>query len=236
MNISDSSTDTQSAAKRPSGPHRAQSSSIVDRTGSTAIAPTRAQSLRRTQSSLSVPGVDRPAVHREPSDLRSITSDTKTDDDCTSVFSNVRDTLTADATTPDESPTSEAPNPLTKFLLVDDNHINLKVLSTYMKKLSIEYDLAMNGQEAVDLFCLPRRTYGCVLMDISMPVMDGFEATRCIRAYESLQGLGHVPIIGISGLASDDAHREAIGSGMDLLLTKPVKLRALGSLLETMGI
>jgi DNA-binding response OmpR family regulator len=51
---------------------------------------------------------------------------------------------------------------VSKFLLVDDNHINLKVLSTYMKKLHIEYDTAKNGKEAVDLFCLIYRKYTCV--------------------------------------------------------------------------
>mgnify|MGYP001560695954 CR=1 FL=1 len=103
-------------------------------------------------------------------------------------------------------------------------------------KSSVEYDIAMNGKEAVDLFCLAHRTYTCVLMDISMPVMDGFEATRCIQAYEGREGQNHVPIIVLSGLASEEAHREAIGSGMDLLLTKPVKLKALGSLLDSVGI
>jgi CheY-like chemotaxis protein len=156
-----------------------------------------------------------------------------TDDDTTSVFSDVKDETLVNHTTPDESPPFERPDPFAKFLLVDDNHINLKVLATYMKKLGVEYDTAMNGKEAVDLFCSPQNSYTCVLMDISMPVMDGFEATRCIRAYE---GQNHVPIIALSGLASEEAHREAIGCGMDLLLTKPVKLKALGSLLESMEI
>lgn len=159
-----------------------------------------------------------------------------TDDDATSVFSNVKDETSTNLTTPNVSPTSESPDPFSKFLLVDDNHINLKVLSTYMKKLGLHYDIAMNGKEAVDLFCLPNRTYTCVLMDISMPVMDGFEATRCIRAYEAQGNHSRVPIIALSGLASEDAHQEAMGSGMDLLLTKPVRLKALGSLLDSMGI
>jgi CheY-like chemotaxis protein len=148
----------------------------------------------------------------------------------------VKDETSANLTTPDVSRTSESPDPFSKFLLVDDNHINLKVLSTYMKKLGLQYDTAMNGKEAVDLFCLPDRTYTCVLMDISMPVMDGFEATRCIRAYEAQKDYNRAPIIALSGLASEDAYQEAMSSGMDLLLTKPVKLKALGSLLVSMGI
>lgn len=174
----------------------------------------------------------RPPLDRDPSSSQSTTS--PTDDE--SVFSDSKPGQTGGLSTTDESPMSEAPDPFNKFLLVDDNHINLKVLSTYMKKLGIEYSTAMNGQEAVDLFCGPGEQYSCVLMDISMPVMDGFEATRCIRAHEEQEGLERVPIIALSGLASEDAQKEAIGSGMDVLLTKPVKLKTLGNLLESRNI
>lgn len=173
----------------------------------------------------------RPPLDRDPS---SHSTTSPTDDE--SVFSDARTPQTGGLATTDETPMSEAPDPFNKFLLVDDNHINLKVLSTYMKKLGIEYSTAMNGQEAVDLFCGPGDRYSCVLMDISMPVMDGFEATRCIRAHEEQEGLERVPIIALSGLASEDAQKEAIGSGMDVLLTKPVKLKTLGNLLESRNI
>jgi CheY-like chemotaxis protein len=126
--------------------------------------------------------------------------------------------------------------PRSQFLLVDDNHINLKLLSAYMKKMGLKYQLATNGKEALDTFVECPQDYACILMDISMPVMDGFEATRQIRAHESRQGLGAVCIIALSGLASEDAHKEAFGSGMDLFLTKPVKLKSLGSLLESRGL
>ncbi|KFY46560.1 hypothetical protein V494_00436 [Pseudogymnoascus sp. VKM F-4513 (FW-928)] len=213
MNVSDSprsSYATPVSVKRPDGPQRTQSSFTITNTG-------------------------RPAGSRVSSYSQSATS-TPTDGDDTSVFSDVKDETSANWTSPDESPASGHLNPFPKFLLVDDNHINVKVLSTYMKKLGLEHDTAMNGKEAVDLFCLPDRMYTCVLMDISMPVMDGFEATRCMRAHEGPGNQTRVPIIALSGLASEDAREEAIGSGMDLLLTKPVKLKALGSLLNSMGI
>lgn len=126
--------------------------------------------------------------------------------------------------------------PQIKFLLVDDNYINLRVLSTYMKKRNIGFQEAKNGQEAVDYFLANPGAYACILMDISMPVMDGFEATRQIRAHEAQMGLTPVPIIALSGLATEDAQQEAFGSGMDVFLTKPVKLGALGNLLESHGI
>lgn len=126
--------------------------------------------------------------------------------------------------------------PQLKFLLVDDNYINLKVLSTYMRKRNVAFKEAKNGQEAVDCFLSHPGAYACILMDISMPVMDGFEATRQIRVHEAQMGLTPVPIIALSGLATEDAQQEAFGSGMDVFLTKPVKLGALGSLLESHGI
>lgn len=133
-----------------------------------------------------------------------------------------------------ESPSDLAlPTPGTQFLLVDDNHINLKLLSAFMTKLGHQYQTAMNGKEAVTCFVKNPRSYSCVLMDISMPVMDGFEATRRIRAYECQEELQPVSIIALSGLASEDAQREAFGSGMDLFLSKPVKLKSLGALLES---
>ncbi|KAJ3531957.1 hypothetical protein NM208_g8650 [Fusarium decemcellulare] len=124
-----------------------------------------------------------------------------------------------------------------KFLLVDDNHINLKILSAYMKKLQLPYDTALNGKEAVDQYMQSPHSYVCILLDISMPVMDGFEATRQIRAFESEHGVEKgVLILALSGLASEEAQREAYGSGFDLFLLKPVKLQVLGETLKQKGV
>lgn len=122
------------------------------------------------------------------------------------------------------------------ILLVDDNDINLKIISTYMKKLGQNYSTAVNGKEAVDKYTQQPRQYSCILMDISMPIMDGFEATRQIRAHEHKTHIHPVPIFALTGLASDGAHREALDSGVDVFLTKPVRLKVLRSLLETRGI
>ncbi|OAA62084.1 histidine kinase [Akanthomyces lecanii RCEF 1005] len=177
-------------------------------------------------------GPSRPSIHRESSSFQSAAS--LTDDEA--IFSDSNAQPAAVATMSGESPASELPNPFDKFLLVDDNHINIKVLAAYMKKLNIEYDTAVNGREAVELFCKTEKQYNCVLMDISMPIMNGFEATRHMRAYEKLEKQKRVPIIALSGLASEDTQKEAIGSGMDVLLTKPVQLKTLGNLLKSEGI
>lgn len=119
------------------------------------------------------------------------------------------------------------------FMLVEDNSINLKILESYMKKLGHKYTTAMDGQQAVDAFEKDAGRYKCIFMDISMPVMDGFEATREIRVLESQRSLSRCQIFALTGLASASAQEEAFASGIDLFLTKPVKLKELSKILET---
>ncbi|TDZ61829.1 Hybrid signal transduction histidine kinase L [Colletotrichum trifolii] len=119
------------------------------------------------------------------------------------------------------------------FLLVEDNHINLKILESYMKKLGHQYRLATDGQKAVDAFDKDAGRYKCIFMDISMPNMDGFEATREIRVIETKKNLPRCQIFALTGLASASAQEEAFASGIDLFLTKPVKLKELSKILET---
>ncbi|KAF4506835.1 hypothetical protein G6O67_006876 [Ophiocordyceps sinensis] len=123
-----------------------------------------------------------------------------------------------------------------KILLVDDNHINLKILSAHMGKLGRAYEAVVNGKEAVDAYTHNPAQWVGILMDISMPVMDGLEATRQIRGFEHRHQLRAVPILALTGLASDSAHREALESGVDVFLTKPVRLKVLSANLESMRI
>ncbi|CAF3452226.1 hypothetical protein SNK05_002839 [Fusarium graminearum] len=136
--------------------------------------------------------------------------------------------------TPTQTTQSYFRNP--EFLLVDDNFINLKILSSYMKKLKQPYQTASDGLQAVTAYEADPGRYTCVLMDISMPVMDGFEATRRIRAFETQQGLRPALILALTGLASEEAQREAEVSGLDLFLTKPVRLKELGPILRAKGV
>ncbi|KAK8102495.1 hypothetical protein PG984_015641 [Apiospora sp. TS-2023a] len=130
-------------------------------------------------------------------------------------------------------------------LLVDDNKINLQLLVMFMRKCGFSYEEAMNGQEALDKFkdaCLPgpRTTsdgasqhFDFVLMDISMPVMNGIEATRRIRDFERENNLPSTNVIALTGLASRDAQRDAKSAGIDIFLPKPVKFSELKKLLTT---
>ncbi|KAM0276619.1 hypothetical protein ACHAQH_006576 [Verticillium albo-atrum] len=131
------------------------------------------------------------------------------------------------------SPSGNSTASLLKFLLVDDNSINLRILSSYVKKLGRPLSTATNGQEALAAYQAGPERYGCVFMDISMPVMDGFEATRRIRAFEREKQLQPITIIALSGLASESAQEEAYVSGIDLFLTKPVRLKDMAAVLES---
>jgi CheY-like chemotaxis protein len=71
-----------------------------------------------------------------------------------------------------------------------------------------------------------------VLMDINMPVMDGFEAARAIRRFEQANGSPRATIIAITGLGDISAQEQAFASGMDLFLTKPVKMKEITAILS----
>ena len=123
-----------------------------------------------------------------------------------------------------------------KMLLVDDNAINLRMLSAYMAKLGREFEKAVNGKEAYEKYINNPRDFAGILMDISMPVMDGLEATRRIRVYARQNHIRAVSIIALTGLSSESAQQEALESGVDIFLTKPVKFKALSEVLESMNL
>lgn len=108
-----------------------------------------------------------------------------------------------------------------KVLLVEDNPLNQKVVGMFIAKLGFEYDVASNGQAAVD-FC-EKNTYGFILMDIYMPGMDGPEATTKIRTNE-LKGNHRAKIIAITANESQESVKRCYDSGMDDYLVKPFTL------------
>ncbi|CAI7646329.1 unnamed protein product [Penicillium bialowiezense] len=118
-------------------------------------------------------------------------------------------------------------------LLVEDNAINMKLLIAYMKKLGCNYLTAQNGQEALDCFRENAADIAIILMDISMPVMDGLESTRQIRALEhTMETKDRTLIYCLTGVAQAEIEHEAMASGMDMFLTKPVRLEKLLPLIE----
>lgn len=104
-----------------------------------------------------------------------------------------------------------------------------------MKKLKCPYDIARDGQQAVDVYCATKGAFDMVLMDIQMPNKNGMEASAEIRAYETEMSLARTVIIAITGLHTLEAQQQAADCGIDLFLTKPLKLKMLKMIIDQHG-
>ncbi|KAG9200452.1 hypothetical protein G6514_006963 [Epicoccum nigrum] len=123
-----------------------------------------------------------------------------------------------------------------KILITDDNVINRKLLVAFMKRNNLDYMEAENGLEALRTYQSNPAHFDVILMDMSMPVMDGVSATRAIRQYEQEYNIPRCYIMALTGLASASAKLEAWNAGIDNFMTKPVNFKALGkSLLKAKG-
>ena len=108
-----------------------------------------------------------------------------------------------------------------RILLADDSIDNRLLIRAYLAKTGYSLDEAENGQVAVDKLLGGR--YDLVLMDIQMPVMDGFTAVRRIRQWEREHQAERTPIIALTASAFDETVRKAIEAGCDSHLGKPLK-------------
>lgn len=114
-----------------------------------------------------------------------------------------------------------------KLLLVEDNELNLEIAKTLLEIQGMEVTAVCNGQEAVEAFRSSGiREYKAILMDIRMPVMDGLEATRAIRALSREDALT-VPILAMTANAFDEDRRQAMEAGMTGYLIKPLNIQTL---------
>lgn len=128
----------------------------------------------------------------------------------------------AEPAAPEKTPAAPAPVSALKVLAAEDNVVNQAVLSAFLKQLEHEFVFVGNGLEAVDTY--RKGDFDLVLMDISMPVMDGVEAMRQIRFLEREQGTSELtPIIAVSAHAMRQQVEEYMDAGFDGYLTKPVK-------------
>lgn len=107
-----------------------------------------------------------------------------------------------------------------RILLVDDSDDNRQLIELYLKKLPYTIDIAQNGEVAVDKF--KTNKYDIVLMDIQMPVMDGYMATKIIRKWESDKQLIPTPIIALTAHAFKEDEQKSLDAGCTGHLSKPI--------------
>jgi len=103
-----------------------------------------------------------------------------------------------------------------RILLVEDNENNRDMLSRRLVKKGFSIDLAVNGQEAIDLTAQLKPDL--ILMDMSLPIMDGWEATRRLKASDHK----NIPVIALTAHAMSDDRQKAMEAGCDDYETKPV--------------
>jgi two-component system cell cycle response regulator DivK len=108
---------------------------------------------------------------------------------------------------------------MTKILLVEDNEMNRDMLSRRLSRNGFDIIIAVNGQEGVDLALSQRPDL--ILMDMSLPVLDGWEATRRLKANAAT---ARIPVIALTAHAMVQDKEKAMAAGCDEFDTKPVEL------------
>jgi signal transduction histidine kinase/DNA-binding response OmpR family regulator len=124
-----------------------------------------------------------------------------------------------------------APDGRVDILLVEDNEVNRIVAEQTLLDAGLSHAVATNGAEAVEIF--GKSAPKAILMDVSMPVMDGYLATRKIREIEAEQNLPRTPIIGLTAHALHGAREKCLDAGMDDYLAKPISTARLTVMIET---
>ena len=118
---------------------------------------------------------------------------------------------------------------MNRLLLVEDNELNRDMLSRRLIRKGFEILIAVDGAQGVEIAQAERPDL--VLMDMSLPVMDGWEATRRIKASEITQG---IPVLGLSAHALSEERDRAMAAGCDDYDTKPVELPRLLEKIEAL--
>jgi len=119
-----------------------------------------------------------------------------------------------------------------QILLVEDNHVNQILAIRLLEKLGHQVTLAQHGEEAVKQWQMGQ--FDVILMDVDMPIMNGYEATQKIREEEQVRG-GHIPIIAMTAHAMAGDQEECLRHQMDAYISKPIDTKALIQRLDVLA-
>ncbi|MEA3353676.1 MAG: ATP-binding protein [Campylobacterota bacterium] len=108
------------------------------------------------------------------------------------------------------------------ILLVEDNEMNKEIICSLLDSFNLNIDIASNGQEALEMFIANQNKYSLILMDIQMPVMDGYEASQRIRELDKT-----IPIIALSANATLQDIEKSLSHGMNTHINKPIEIEKL---------
>ncbi|MDR1496172.1 MAG: response regulator [Clostridiales Family XIII bacterium] len=108
-----------------------------------------------------------------------------------------------------------------RLLLVEDIEVNREIVSALLEESLINIDYAENGRQALDMFIEDPKRYDIIFMDVQMPIMDGYEATRRIRKLE-VDEAGKIPIIALTANVFQEDVKKALDAGMNGHLGKPL--------------
>jgi signal transduction histidine kinase/DNA-binding response OmpR family regulator len=118
-----------------------------------------------------------------------------------------------------------------RVLVAEDNTVNQKLARALLERAGHHVVVAENGQVAVDL--VRESDFDVILMDVQMPVLGGFEATRAIREWEQKVG-GHIPIIAVTARAMAGDREDCLAAGMDGYVAKPLRAAAVFEVIESL--
>jgi CheY-like chemotaxis protein len=119
-----------------------------------------------------------------------------------------------------------------RLLIVEDSESSRAMICSHLREEHFDYDEAENGAVAVEKMKLAR--FDLILMDIKMPMMDGYEAMRRIRQWEQARGMARTPIIAFTASSFEEDVQQAIENGADLHVSKPVKKNALVAAIKSL--
>ncbi len=119
-----------------------------------------------------------------------------------------------------------------KILLAEDNLINQELMKAVLQSLKVQFEIVSNGKECLEEYCKNHKYYKLILMDINMPIMDGLDALKQIRAFEKKERIESINIIALTANAIKGDEEKYLNQGMNGYLSKPINTEKLKTILD----